>query len=36
MANVLLTGVSGLRANQQQLSVVGNNLANSNTPGFKS
>ena len=32
----LLTGVTGLRANQQALDVVGNNLANSNTPAFKS
>lgn len=36
MANSLLTGVSGLRAHQQMLDVVGNNLANVNTPGFKS
>lgn len=32
----LLTGVSGLRSNQQMLDVVGNNLANSNTPAYKS
>ncbi len=31
----LLTGVTGLRTNQQTLDVVGNNLANSNTTGFK-
>jgi flagellar hook protein FlgE len=31
----LLTGVTGLRVNQQMLDVVGNNLANSNTTGFK-
>jgi flagellar hook protein FlgE len=31
----LLTGVTGLKANQEMLDVVGNNLANSNTPGFK-
>ncbi len=35
MANSLLTGVSGLRAHQQMLDVVGNNLANTNTTGFK-
>ena len=32
----LTTGVSGLRAHQQMLEVVGNNLANVNTPSFKS
>jgi len=31
----LLTGVTGLTVNQQMLNVVGNNLANSNTIGFK-
>jgi flagellar hook protein FlgE len=36
MANSLITGVTGLRVNQQMLDVVGNNLANSNTTGFKS
>lgn len=36
MANSLLTGVTGLRVHQQMLDVVGNNLANTNTPGFKS
>lgn len=36
MANSLLTGVSGLRAHQQMLDVVGNNLANVNTTAFKS
>jgi flagellar hook protein FlgE len=35
MANMLLTGLSGLDASQQMLDVVGNNLANSNTTGFK-
>lgn len=35
MANSLLTGVAGLRVHQQMLDVVGNNLANLNTPGFK-
>ena len=32
----LLSGVSGLRNFQFQLDVVGNNIANSQTPGFKS
>lgn len=36
MANALLTGVSGLIAHQRMLEVVGNNLANLNTTGFKS
>lgn len=31
----LLTGVSGMRAHQELLDVVGNNLANINTPGYK-
>lgn len=36
MANSLMTGVSGLMAHKAMLDVVGNNLANMNTPGFKS
>lgn len=36
MGNSLLTGVSGLIAHQRLLEVVGNNLANINTTGFKS
>src|SRR5688572_12706180 len=36
MANSLFTAVTGLRINQEMLDVVGNNLANSNTTGFKS
>ena len=36
MANALLTGVSGLIVHQRMLEVVGNNLANLNTTGFKS
>lgn len=36
MANSLLTGISGLRGHQKMLEVIGNNLANVNTPGFKS
>src|SRR5438128_4250786 len=35
MADSLLTGVSGLQAHQTMLDVVGNNLANVNTIGFK-
>jgi flagellar hook protein FlgE len=35
MASSLTTGISGLRVHQQMLDVVGNNLANSNTVGFK-
>ena len=36
MASSLYTALSGLRSHQQWIDVVGNNLANSNTPGFKS
>lgn len=36
MANSLLTGISGLRVHQKMLEVIGNNLANLNTTGFKS
>lgn len=36
MPNSLFTGVTGLRIHQQMLDVVGNNLANANTTGFKS
>jgi flagellar hook protein FlgE len=36
MASSLFAGVAGLRAHQQMLDVVGNNLANVNTTGFKS
>ncbi|WP_195962629.1 flagellar hook-basal body complex protein [Clostridium tyrobutyricum] len=32
----LYSGISGLRANQQKLNVVANNIANSSTTGFKS
>src|ERR1043165_1390221 len=32
----LYAGLSGLNANALQLSLIGNNLANVNTPGFKS
>jgi flagellar hook protein FlgE len=31
----LYSGLSGLNAHAMQLSVIGNNLANVNTPGFK-
>ena len=33
--DALLAGVSGLQANQEMLDVIGNNLANSNTTGYK-
>jgi flagellar hook protein FlgE len=36
MSSSLLAGVSGLQASEQMLDVVGNNLANLNTTGFKS
>src|SRR5258708_1379360 len=36
MSDSLLIGVSGLQVAQQMLDVVGNNLANENTVGFKS
>ena len=32
----LFSGISGLKVNQEMLNVIGNNLANSNTTGFKS
>lgn len=35
MSSSLFTGVTGLRVNQEMLDVVGNNLANSNTTGYK-
>lgn len=35
MANSLITGVSGLRSHQKMIEIVGNNLANLNTVGFK-
>lgn len=35
MASSLFAGVSGLRSFQEMLNVVGNNLANVNTTGFK-
>ena len=36
MSSALFTALSGLQANQDWISVIGNNLANANTPGFKS
>ncbi|MGB7344991.1 MAG: flagellar hook-basal body complex protein [Pirellulaceae bacterium] len=36
MSRALFTGITGLRAHQQKLDVVSNNLANMNTIGFKS
>jgi len=35
MANSLITGVSGLQSHQAMIEIVGNNLANLNTVGFK-
>lgn len=35
LTSTLYTGLSGLNVNQTQLNVVGNNIANSNTVGFK-
>lgn len=35
LESALYTGLSGLSVNQQQLSVIGNNIANSNTTAFK-
>jgi flagellar hook protein FlgE len=35
MSGILTSGVTGLQAMQQMLDVTGNNLANSNTTGFK-
>ncbi len=36
LQSTLYTGVSGLQANSVRLSVIGNNIANVNTVGFKS
>jgi flagellar hook protein FlgE len=36
MSRALFTAVSGLRNHQQWLDVIGNNIANANTTGFKS
>jgi flagellar hook protein FlgE len=36
MSSALSAGLSGLEANQQMLDVIGNNLANVNTTGYKS
>ena len=35
MQKALLSALSGLRINQQYLDVIGNNLANTSTPGYK-
>ncbi len=35
MMRAMFAAVSGLRANQTMMDVVGNNIANVNTPGFK-
>lgn len=36
MASSLISALGGLRSHQGWLDVIGNNLANANTPGFKS
>lgn len=36
MAGSFISALGGLRAHQDWIDVIGNNLANSNTPGFKS
>ncbi|MCA9323381.1 MAG: flagellar hook protein FlgE, partial [Planctomycetes bacterium] len=35
MFGALRTGLTGLRANQRYLDVIGNNLTNAETVGFK-
>ena len=35
MINSLRSGVAGIRAHQVRMDVIGNNIANVNTPGFK-
>jgi flagellar hook protein FlgE len=36
MLRSMFAGVSGLRGNQAMMDVIGNNIANVNTPGYKS
>ena len=36
MIGSFISGLSGLRSNQTRLEVIGNNIANANTVGFKS
>ena len=36
MSSAMYAGVSGLKAQQTRLDVIGNNIANVNTPGYKS
>ena len=36
MMRSMFSGVSGLRSHQVMMDVVGNNISNVNTPGFKS
>ena len=35
MVRSLFSGVSGLKTHQQKMDVIGNNIANVNTTGFK-
>ena len=36
MMRALFSGVSGLKAHQTRMDVIGNNIANVNTTGYKS
>ena len=36
MVRSMYSGVAGMKANQNRMDVIGNNIANSNTYGFKS
>src|SRR3989339_1819225 len=35
MLQSMFSGISGLRTHQRKMDVIGNNIANVNTPGFK-
>ena len=35
MVKSLYTGVSGMKTHQQKMDVIGNNIANVNTTGYK-
>ena len=35
ITSALFTGVTGLKANSEAMNVIGNNIANVNTTGFK-
>ena len=36
MVRSMYSGVAGMKSNQTRMDVIGNNIANSNTYGFKS